>query len=55
MSERPNARAAYPRIGRILFTLAVAAALSGCDRCGDWWPPIKFESQACRDEAPRPQ
>jgi hypothetical protein len=47
-----------PRVGvifRIVGVLVAAGVLAGCDRCGDFFPPIKFESQVCKQEAPRPQ
>jgi hypothetical protein len=40
---------------RVVGVLALAAVLAGCDRCGDFVPPIKFQAQVCKDEAPRPQ
>ena len=42
-------------VGRIVCLLALGAILAACDRCGDFLPPIKFQMQACKDEAPRPQ
>jgi hypothetical protein len=42
-------------IYRIVGVLLLAAVLAGCDRCGDFLPPIKLQSQVCKDEAPRPQ
>ena len=42
-------------IYRIIGVLVAAGVLAGCDRCGDFLPPIKFQAQACKDEAPRPQ
>jgi hypothetical protein len=53
MLQRP--RAARMMIGRIIGLLVAAGVLAGCDRCGDFLPPIKFEAQVCKDEAPRPQ
>jgi ABC-type uncharacterized transport system auxiliary subunit len=53
MVTRPTGSPAALR--RIVCVLAVAAALAGCDRCGDFASPWKFQSQACRDEAPKPQ
>jgi hypothetical protein len=52
MFQRPNARVA---IFRIVGVLVAAGVLAGCDRCGDFFPPIKFESQVCKQETPRPQ
>jgi hypothetical protein len=53
MVKGPTVMAAFVRGGRIVLLCAMVALLAGCDRCGDFWPPIKF--QACRDEAPRPK
>ena len=52
MFQRPNARV---MIFRIVGVLVAAGVLAGCDRCGDFLPPIKFQSQVCKQEAPRPQ
>jgi hypothetical protein len=54
MFEYRSARSASALIGRVLVTVLLAALLAGCDRCGDWWKPFKFQSEACRDEMPRP-
>jgi hypothetical protein len=40
---------------RIALLIALGAMLAGCDKCGDWWSPMRGESQTCRDQAPRPQ
>jgi hypothetical protein len=40
---------------RIVGVLVAAGLLAGCDSCGDFLPPIKFQSQVCKQEAPRPQ
>jgi hypothetical protein len=53
MLQRP--RTARVMIGRIIGVLVMAGVLAGCDRCGDFFPPIKFEAQVCKDEVPRPQ
>ena len=53
MLQRP--RTARVMIGRIIGVLVTAGVLAGCDRCGDFFPPIKFEAQVCKDEVPRPQ
>ncbi len=55
MSQRLGAGAAHTIVPKVVCVLALAALLAGCDRCGDLWRPIKFQSQTCRDEAPRPQ
>jgi hypothetical protein len=39
---------------RIVGVLVAAGLLAGCDSCGDFLPPIKFQSQVCKQEAPRP-
>jgi hypothetical protein len=36
---------------RMLCLLLVAGTLAACDRCGD----LVFQSQSCREQAPRPQ
>jgi hypothetical protein len=53
MSERLSASRAL--IVRIVCVLVLGAVVAGCDRCGDFLPPMKFKMQACKDEAPRPQ
>jgi hypothetical protein len=53
MLQHPNA--ARVMMCRIIGVLVAAGVLAGCDRCGDFVPPIKFQAQACKDEAPRPQ
>jgi hypothetical protein len=55
MSQRLGAGAARAIVARVVCVLSVAVLLAGCDRCGDLWRPIKFQSQTCRDEAPRSQ
>jgi len=55
MSQRSGASSAHAIVPKVVCVLVLAALLAGCDRCGDLWRPIKFESQTCRDEAPRPQ
>jgi hypothetical protein len=55
MSERPRGKVVGVKVARILFVLVAAAVLAGCDRCGDFWRPIKFQAEACRDETPRPK
>jgi hypothetical protein len=39
---------------RLAGMLAFALLLGGCDSCGDWISPMGG-SQACRQQAPRPQ
>ena len=39
---------------RLAGMLAFALLLAGCDNCGDWVSPMGG-SQACRQQAPRPQ
>jgi hypothetical protein len=48
-------KAAHGIAYRIAGVLLLAAVLAGCDRCGDFVPPIKFGAQVCKDMAPRPQ
>jgi len=56
MSEGKNtsARAALCRAVCVLLLAATAAA---CDRCGDFVPPIRLQSdlqpEVCRDQAPK--
>jgi hypothetical protein len=49
------ARLTLPVSLRVLALVMAAAMLSACDKCGDFVPPIKFSTQACKDEAPRPK
>jgi hypothetical protein len=35
--------------------ILLGATLAGCDKCGDWWSPMRGESQMCREQAPPPQ
>jgi hypothetical protein len=53
MAQCPQA--ARVVVYRVVGVLLAAAVLAGCDRCGDFVPPIKFQAQVCREEAPRPQ
>jgi hypothetical protein len=55
MSEHQTAGATFVRCVRVLLVCAVAAVLAGCDRCGDFLPPIKFQAQVCKDDTPRPK
>jgi hypothetical protein len=43
------------RTCRIALLVVLGAMLAGCDKCGDWWSPMRGDSQSCRDQAPRPQ
>jgi hypothetical protein len=43
------------KIRRVVCMILLGATLAGCDKCGDWWSPMRSESQSCRDQAPRPQ
>ncbi len=47
------------KICRIAGMIVLGAMLAGCDKCGDWFSPIRgqaqFEVQVCREQAPRPQ
>jgi hypothetical protein len=38
---------------RIACMILLGATLAGCDKCGGWL--MQGESQACREQAPRPQ
>ncbi len=40
---------------RIALLIVLGAMLAGCDKCGDWWSPMRGESQTCRDQTPRPR
>ena len=52
---RSGAKAARVTIGRLLCVLALGVSLAGCDKCGDWWfSPWRADSQACREQAPKP-
>ena len=42
-------------LARIAAVIVLGALLAGCDKCGDWWSPMRSEIQACRDQAPKPQ
>jgi hypothetical protein len=39
----------------LALLIVLGAMLAGCDKCGDWWSPMRGDSQSCRDQAPRPQ
>ena len=43
------------RTCRIALLVVLGVMLAGCDKCGDWWSPMRGESQSCRDQVPRPQ
>jgi len=42
------------KLCRLAAMIVLGALLVGCDRCGDWWWS-QGQSQACRQQAPRPQ
>ena len=48
-------RARSAKVCRIALLIVLGAMLAGCDKCGDWFSPIRGESQTCRDQAPKPQ
>ena len=50
--RRKNCRTTMARIAGVIV---LGALLAGCDKCGDWWSPMRGESQICRDQAPKPQ
>jgi hypothetical protein len=41
--------------GRIARLIALGALLAGCDKCGDWWSPMRSDPQMCKQTAPNPQ
>ena len=41
------------KVCRIVCLILLGATLAGCDKCGGWL--MQGESQACREQAPRPQ
>jgi len=41
--------------GRIACIIVLGAMLAGCDKCGDWWSPMRNDPQTCKDQAPKPQ
>jgi hypothetical protein len=47
----------FTRIVRIACAVAAAAMLAACDKCGDFVPPLRLQTdqmmQVCKDEAPR--
>jgi hypothetical protein len=56
-AQRDSRRAMI--IGRLGLMIVLGGLLAGCDKCGDWWSPMRGEAlgetQDCRDQAPRPQ
>jgi hypothetical protein len=46
-------------IGRIALLIVLGAMLAGCDKCGNWWSPMRgdaqSETQVCREQPPQPQ
>jgi hypothetical protein len=59
MQAMTTAERRMPERGRTIWRFAclilLGALLAGCDKCGDWWSPTWGDSQACRQQAPRPQ
>jgi hypothetical protein len=63
MGHRQHAFAATAKVGkggamvgRIAVLVVLGALLAGCDKCGGWyWSSWQGETQACRQQAPRPQ
>jgi hypothetical protein len=53
-SADPRATAFGAKLARVAAMIVLGALLVGCDRCGDWWWS-QGQSQACRQQAPRPQ
>jgi hypothetical protein len=57
-AERPGSQRAWA-IGRMAAMIVLGAVLAGCDKCGDWWSPMRGQgpgdTQACREQAPPPQ
>jgi hypothetical protein len=43
------------RAARIALVIMATLTLLGCDKCGDWFSPLRGDSQSCREQAPRPQ
>ena len=41
------------KVRRIVCMILLGATLAGCDKCGGWL--MQGQSQACREQAPRPQ
>jgi hypothetical protein len=41
------------KVCRIACMILLGVTLAGCDKCGGW--QMQSESQACREQAPRPQ
>jgi hypothetical protein len=54
---KSDRRATKPsmKVRHIVCMILLGATLAGCDKCGDWWSPMRGESQVCREQAPRPQ
>jgi hypothetical protein len=54
---KSDRRATKPsmKVRHIVCMILLGAPLAGCDKCGDWWSPMRGESQVCREQAPRPQ
>jgi hypothetical protein len=43
------------RAARIALVIMTTLTLMGCDNCGNWLSSVRGDSQACRQQAPRPQ
>jgi hypothetical protein len=54
-TSKADRRTADLKLGRIALMIVLGALLAGCDKCGDWWSPMRGDAQVCRDQAPRPQ
>jgi hypothetical protein len=56
MIQRATPRADWRvRVGRLALMIVLGAMLAGCDKCGDWWSPMRSDPQICKDQAPKPQ
>jgi hypothetical protein len=43
------------KTGRVAGMIMLVGLLAGCDKCGDWFSPMRGDGQVCREQAPRPQ
>lgn len=52
----PRPSAGATALGRLVLMIVLGALLAGCDKCGDWWSPMRGQglgdTQACREQAP---